>query len=389
MKLNVVIIGAGLAGLALGQSLKNNDINFLIYERDKALDSRPQGYRIRIDVEGQKALKACLSEDTYNLFVNSCSQSNDEVKLFDEKMNRIVQPNVEAWDITDNLSRDLRPNRNTLREVLCKGIEEHIVFDKNLKEYHSLENQGVQLLFEDGKEIIANVVVFADGVNSTAGSILFNDKKINTQNICMYGKADITDKVLTQVNQGLQDGTSVIVTNQMSLIVDSMKFSNCTETFKDNKLTRVEDYLYWSLVGSCQAFGLTPQTYYTLTQDEINKLVLDKLKGWDTSITALMRNTGAETLSLNAIRTSNVKRDWQHSAITVMGDAIHAMTPAGGMGANTAFKDAIALSNCLQDVRTENISIANALTNYKEQMLAYSSKAIILSSDGGEFLYGE
>lgn len=57
MKLNVVIIGAGLAGLALGQSLKNNNVDFTIYERDKALDSRPQGYRIRIDVEGQKALK--------------------------------------------------------------------------------------------------------------------------------------------------------------------------------------------------------------------------------------------------------------------------------------------------------------------------------------------
>jgi len=34
-----------------------------------------------------------------------------------------------------------------------------------------------------------------------------------------------------------------------------------------------------------------------------------------------------------------------------------------------------------------NISIATALAHYKKQMLTYSSKTILLSTAGGDFLY--
>lgn len=57
---HVVIIGAGLGGLCLAQGLKRAGIRFDVYERDPAADSRLQGYRIRIDQNGQQALEACL-----------------------------------------------------------------------------------------------------------------------------------------------------------------------------------------------------------------------------------------------------------------------------------------------------------------------------------------
>lgn len=43
----VLIIGGGLAGLALAQMLRSANINFEIFERD---EKRPQGWSVGLDV---------------------------------------------------------------------------------------------------------------------------------------------------------------------------------------------------------------------------------------------------------------------------------------------------------------------------------------------------
>jgi 2-polyprenyl-6-methoxyphenol hydroxylase-like FAD-dependent oxidoreductase len=45
----VLIIGAGLGGLALGQILQANNIPFQIFERDLDLDARNQGWAIALN----------------------------------------------------------------------------------------------------------------------------------------------------------------------------------------------------------------------------------------------------------------------------------------------------------------------------------------------------
>jgi 2-polyprenyl-6-methoxyphenol hydroxylase-like FAD-dependent oxidoreductase len=44
----VLLIGAGIGGLALAQGLKKAGIRFSVYERDDAPTSREQGYRLHI-----------------------------------------------------------------------------------------------------------------------------------------------------------------------------------------------------------------------------------------------------------------------------------------------------------------------------------------------------
>ncbi|QNA96672.1 NAD(P)-binding protein [Stenotrophomonas maltophilia] len=62
-RIHVSIIGAGLGGLALAQALKRGGVAFDVFEADKTLNSRPQGYRIRIDAEGQRALARTLPQN--------------------------------------------------------------------------------------------------------------------------------------------------------------------------------------------------------------------------------------------------------------------------------------------------------------------------------------
>ena len=54
--MRVLIIGAGLGGLALAEGLMNAGFDVTVFERDESLTSRPQGYRISIRSLGMNAL---------------------------------------------------------------------------------------------------------------------------------------------------------------------------------------------------------------------------------------------------------------------------------------------------------------------------------------------
>ncbi len=47
--MKVAVVGAGIGGLCLAQGLRRNGIEVTVYERDDALSSRGQGYRVHLD----------------------------------------------------------------------------------------------------------------------------------------------------------------------------------------------------------------------------------------------------------------------------------------------------------------------------------------------------
>src|ERR1700722_1933033 len=63
MQNRLLIIGAGLGGLALAQGLVKAGFNVSVFERDESPTSRPQGYRISIRSLGMNALTALLAPE--------------------------------------------------------------------------------------------------------------------------------------------------------------------------------------------------------------------------------------------------------------------------------------------------------------------------------------
>jgi hypothetical protein len=57
--LKVIIIGAGTGGLCLAQGLQSSGIGVEVFERDRTPIDRLQGYRLSINAQGSRALKAC------------------------------------------------------------------------------------------------------------------------------------------------------------------------------------------------------------------------------------------------------------------------------------------------------------------------------------------
>src|SRR5256714_15468426 len=66
--MHVVIIGGGIGGLCLAQGLKQAGMSVAVYERDRTLTDRVQGYRVHINPTGSRALHACLPPQLFDLF---------------------------------------------------------------------------------------------------------------------------------------------------------------------------------------------------------------------------------------------------------------------------------------------------------------------------------
>jgi 2-polyprenyl-6-methoxyphenol hydroxylase-like FAD-dependent oxidoreductase len=65
---NVIVIGAGLGGLSLAQSLRRTGIHVQIFERDHGPFDRPQGYRLHLDADAINACKEVLSPELNAVF---------------------------------------------------------------------------------------------------------------------------------------------------------------------------------------------------------------------------------------------------------------------------------------------------------------------------------
>src|SRR6516165_4335197 len=69
---HVLIIGGGIGGLTLAQGLRRARISAAVYERDRTLTNRLQGYRVHISPTGGLALRECLPPHLFAVFDRTC-----------------------------------------------------------------------------------------------------------------------------------------------------------------------------------------------------------------------------------------------------------------------------------------------------------------------------
>ena len=72
---------------------------------------------------------------------------------------------------------------------------------------------------------------------------------------------------------------------------------------------------------------------------------------------------------------------WASGPVTLLGDAIHATSPTGGNGANTALRDADLLRRCLINANEGHQDLLTAVNDYEQQMFEYGAEAVRSSLD--------
>jgi 2-polyprenyl-6-methoxyphenol hydroxylase-like FAD-dependent oxidoreductase len=76
------------------------------------------------------------------------------------------------------------------------------------------------------------------------------------------------------------------------------------------------------------------------------------------------------------IKTSVPVAPWQSRRITLIGDAIHSMTPYRGIGANTALRDAALLCQNLEAAARGACALEAAINDYERKMREYGFAAV-------------
>ena len=78
-----------------------------------------------------------------------------------------------------------------------------------------------------------------------------------------------------------------------------------------------------------------------------------------------------------------------HHNVTLLGDAIHNMTPSLGRGANVALKDAVCLGKELIQVALGKKELVNSLADYEKEMTEYGFNVVRHSAERGTMLLGQ
>ena len=119
-------------------------------------------------------------------------------------------------------------------------------------------------------------------------------------------------------------------------------YEPATGPFLDN----TKSYVMWALSGRRQTW-LPNKPAQLLGGDASKHIAQTAAAGWHKDLRDLIVRTDPATVSCLPIRTSVPVGPWQTQRITLLGDAIHSMTPFRGIGANVALRDAANLCEAL------------------------------------------
>lgn len=377
----VLIIGAGIIGLTLGQFLRKTDTPFVILERDSIDAPRSQGWGLTLHWSLDHFLPNLppdVREAIFTAQVDQTKWENDSENFLHLDL-ATLEPKMKVPP-----SRRLRVQRDRLRKVLTMGIEDKIMWGKKLENVHVTE-EGVVAVLEDGSSIEGLVLVGADGSRSRVRQLVSSEPQLYHLPVRMLGML---------VNMTEEEAAPLQA-------IDPLLFQgslSTTGTFLYVSVFDVSTNSNSTLVGQSQ----TPKTYtYQLC-------ISHPTSGPDDSLTFLSLIEVVRALSqdfhptLRSIfhslpATTPIKlitiADWapvcwdNRGRITLVGDAAHAMTMFRGDGANQGILDVLELSNGLAKLysriqdqsRIHGEEVREVLKEYEEPMMLRARSAVLLS----------
>ena len=388
--MRVVIIGSGLGGLCLAQGLARAGIETVVHERDPAIDARRQGYRIHIDGRGAEALHACLPAELYELFLATANLPGRQMAVVTKQLRQLHAIRFPKGDRSQPAQVNTAVDRAVLRTLLLCGLEEQGVavrFGSEFVRYRTDpvgDGAGgpVTAVFADGSEDSGDLLVAADGVGSRIREQYLPHARVrDTGDRTLYGRTPLTDAVRAQLPEVLSQGfTAVVGSRRLGMAVGLVDFAELPDAaaarlWPAADFKGVEPYVMWALAGQGRAFPADDRMR-ALEAPGLHQVALGMVRGWHGGLRALVADADPAATFYLDIRTSVPVGPWPASRVTLLGDAIHAMPPSRGSGANIALKDAGRLCAELAATASGEGPLIEAVGRYEADMVAYGFAAV-------------
>jgi 2-polyprenyl-6-methoxyphenol hydroxylase-like FAD-dependent oxidoreductase len=352
----ILISGGGLGGLALAQALRRAGHDVAVYERDPSPELRNQGYRIHIDPDGNAALAACLPPDVLDLVRRTSGVSGDLVAGYSHRLERVMTqtfPSIGDDQITC-------VDRFTFRQGLLSGLADAVHFGRSVTGFEVLPSGRVRVDFAEGGSDEGDLLVGADGVGSAVRRQLLPHATVRDLGVrCLYGRMPLTEATDPLLPADFDRG--------LSWVADGTGYGAgfAPVRFRTQPESGASDYLMTVLTATPERLGVPDEKLFRMAPEEISALTVDATAGWHPGVRELFAHADPGTFFPITIRAGERVGAWEPGPVTLLGDAIHTMPPTGGVGANTALRDAQTLAAEL----TAGAPVVEAVAAYERVML--------------------
>ncbi|MEU3017676.1 FAD-dependent monooxygenase [Nocardiopsis sp. NPDC007018] len=309
--MRVVIVGAGVGGLALARGLTGRGHEVEVHER--APEPRAEGAGVGLYPNGTAALLE-LGVDTTGV-----GRRLDGVEHRDPSGRLRHTLDVDA--VGDHYGSGSRTvPRRALLDLIAEGLPEGTVRHGRVCTRVRVNPDGtVSALFGDGTGSTGDVVVGADGVRSAARRDLWEgDRSRPTGWASWHG--------LTRVPVDLAAGTvAAVVQGRQGLCGMAPAGDGLVQWWFDVR---------WrpDIPRPASPVGVLRRLFRDWT---------------DPDVRAVLEHVEDEDLTLFEHARHRVPRVWGEGGATLLGDAAHALPPSSAQGANQALEDAWALTLAL------------------------------------------
>jgi 2-polyprenyl-6-methoxyphenol hydroxylase-like FAD-dependent oxidoreductase len=310
----ITIIGAGIGGLTTAIALRKKGFKVTIFEQAKEI--KPVGAGIILANNAMQVYK--------KLGIHKIIEKNGKpissLKITKPNLKPLSRIDLTHFEQKYN-TKNIAIHRGTLQQILIEQLKStEIKLNHKLTSISKNEN-GYYLIFENGEEFNAKIIIGADGINSIVRTHTLPKNSIrNANQICWRGiaKYKLPEKLKGELNEAW--GKS--------------------ERFGFTQIA--ENKVYWYALKSFKK----DKSEFSL------KDLVKYFKNYNSSIKEIINSTEKEAINTAEILDLKPTKIWFKDHVCLIGDAAHATTPNMGQGACQAIEDAYTLSECLDKYET-------------------------------------
>lgn len=330
--MRVVIVGAGIAGLAAAKGLQLVGCDVDVCERAPALE--PIGAGISLS---ENALNALDALGLYESVVKE-AQPIDRIELLDEAGKLIHATKLPGSSGNSVQLKMVALHRGDLQQALVSGLPGLAIHTgMECVGAQQTENQ-VHLAFGNGERVDADLVLACDGVHSALRRAIFPQARERFAHYACWRA----------------------VLRQSALPMDPVCI---TETWGPGKRFGIaalpEDRIYW--FACCGSERMNDPALAKIDLSSLQALFAD----FHHPIPEVLRKTPSEAVIWTDIIDLSPLPSFVRGRVVLLGDAAHAVTPDLGQGAGLAIEDAAVLAAQLR-----HHDLDAALRGYDAQRVA-------------------
>ncbi len=335
--MNIIIIGAGIAGLTAAHTLKQQGHRITIYERSSKLRNIGGGFLIY--PHGIGILKALGFDE----LIKAVYTPLTHIQYFDENNQLLLRDSLDGfYNQTQHFT--LPMPRTDLQQYLAGELDSH-----ELKLNHTCTSiseslNKVMVEFANGETASADLVIGADGIRSTVRKQFFKEYKTRYCGISFWGSILPADQICDADPDTLSFLFSEGRTSWIAPIHSGQQMFYISVRMPEQKLDQGSDKL-----------------------SQLSELCRD----WHPWIDQILAAPQNDNHFAFPVRELEVNEPWYSRRVVLIGDAAHAFGPVTGQGCALALEDAYCLAHCVKEFPILNIALEQYQHRRKKLTTAY------------------